>query len=430
VTSIASQTDTTAARLTPGELVAVTEAGRRLVACAEASVAICAETATANDQDGRFAFESIRALQESGFLAGPVPEAFGGGGVESVHDLMVAVSRLARGDASTAIAANMHLAGIAVIVVLLRRLRAEDDGSSIAVLEHLLEEVVAGRAVLCFPTSEPGTDLASPFTEAEPVDGGYLVSGHKIFGTISPIANLFFPTVRLPRPDGEGYLTATALITRDTPGLTIADDWDALGMRASGSNSIVMEDCFVPERHLFAVRDNYGRSGRWAPGALLANPPLAATYLGVAEVAHELAVESAGRRKGPHGKRMADRIPIQELVGTSEIDLAVCRAMVGRMGMLADDFMARHATSEPPQDEANALMKESQCMKYVVNHKAGEIVDRSMTICGGSAYMNTHPLTRLYRDVRAGPFMQPFSPYEAFEFIGKVALGLDPTIER
>jgi alkylation response protein AidB-like acyl-CoA dehydrogenase len=69
-------------------------------------------------------------------------------------------------------------------------------------------------------------------------------------------------------------------------------------------------------------------------------------------------------------------------------------------------------------------------MKYVVNRKAIDIVDKAMIVCGGAAYMSKHPLARLYRDVRAGPFMQPFSPYEAFEYIGKIALGLDPQIDR
>jgi alkylation response protein AidB-like acyl-CoA dehydrogenase len=67
-------------------------------------------------------------------------------------------------------------------------------------------------------------------------------------------------------------------------------------------------------------------------------------------------------------------------------------------------------------------MRDYQCAKWTVNQNAIEIVSRAMDVCGGGAYRSEHELSRLYRDVRAGPFMQPFSPTEAREYIGSVAL--------
>jgi len=71
-------------------------------------------------------------------------------------------------------------------------------------------------------------------------------------------------------------------------------------------------------------------------------------------------------------------------------------------------------------------MKDYQAAKWVVNRGAIDIVSRAMDLLGGAGYTNAHPLARMYRDVRAGPFMQPFAPTEAREYIGKVALGIWP----
>ena len=71
-------------------------------------------------------------------------------------------------------------------------------------------------------------------------------------------------------------------------------------------------------------------------------------------------------------------------------------------------------------------MRDYQCAKWTVNQNAIQIASRAMDVCGGSSFMSRHELSRLYRDVRAGPFMQPFSPTEAREYVGRIALGLYP----
>jgi alkylation response protein AidB-like acyl-CoA dehydrogenase len=74
-------------------------------------------------------------------------------------------------------------------------------------------------------------------------------------------------------------------------------------------------------------------------------------------------------------------------------------------------------------DDLQHVAKDFQCAKWFVTRKAIDIVDRALTASGGSGYLSRNPLSRLYRDVRAGPFMQPFSPNEAFDFIGGITLG-------
>ena len=109
-----------------------------------------------------------------------------------------------------------------------------------------------------------------------------------------------------------------------------------------------------------------------------------------------------------------------------EIGIASARSILDRLTTYADDYYRTNGPFEVDMADLHALMKEFQCAKWVVNRRAIEIVDQAMTLSGGAGYLAFSPLARLYRDVRAGPFMQPYSPNEAFEYIGKVALGIDP----
>ena len=211
--------------------------------------------------------------------------------------------------------------------------------------------------------------------------------------------------------------------------MDVKDNWNALGMRASGSHDIVFEDCFVPEA---ALRDA-GPWGEWTEpllsGQMAFNMGLVGAFLGIAEAARDLIVEAVStRRRGPSGRAQAERPSIQHLIAEIEIDLAAARAMLTRTATTADAFFNQYPAGKVPLGELHALMKDFQCTKWFVNHRAIAIVDRALTASGGAGYLNTNPLARLYRDVRAGPFMQLFSPNEAFEYIGRVTLGLDPRL--
>ncbi len=109
------------------------------------------------------------------------------------------------------------------------------------------------------------------------------------------------------------------------------------------------------------------------------------------------------------------------------IDMAAMRAVFGRAALLVDRYFAAHMAAIGPDEQVRAVFAETQSAKTFVHLAAIRIVDRALTMSGGAGYMTKHPLSRLYRDVRAGPFMHPLGINLAYEFNGQVALGLEPS---
>ena len=224
----------------PIELTAHTDTGARLVSIAEELSERLAARAAEHDRDRTYPFEAIDALKAAGYFAAPVPVELGGLGVSSAHDLVVASSRLARGDASVAIGVNMHLVAVQnmerrrqVAVAAGHERRARGFAAS-------LEQIAREGVVLAAAISETGQDLTRPGTVATRTDSGWRIDGRKIFCTMSPGATHLYVSVRYADDEGvERY--AYAMVPTDAPGVTVHDDWDALGMRASGSNSVSLE---------------------------------------------------------------------------------------------------------------------------------------------------------------------------------------------
>ncbi len=390
------------------QLQPVTEPGRRFVELVEKHAVDFAERADEYDRKGVFPLENIDDLKRSGAMAATVPVEYGGLGVESVHDLAVGINRLGRGDGSTAIGVTMHLFRPWRMT---RRLNAAREGGSTSrtgPLEDDLKLIGGGNKVIAALLSEADTDLASPLVEAKKTEGGWLINGAKIFGTMSEAADTFEITCRV-WDGGAGYKRAIASLPSDGPGIESKGDWDALGMRGSGSHTIVFSDCFVPDPALTVV----SAWGAWNEGILVStgviNLALMAVFLGIAESARDIAIETAKtRRKGPDEDPLSYIPPIRQSIAEIEIELAASRAVLARTATFADEFLGGHADGDIPLEELKDLAKDIQCSKWTITRKAIDIVDKAMTVSGGSGYLASSVLSRLYRDVRAGPFMQPF----------------------
>ena len=398
----------------PIELTAHTDTGARLVAIAEKLSRQLASRAGEHDRDGSYPFEAIDALKAAGYFAAPVPVELGGLGVSSAHDLVVASSRLARGDASVAIGVNMHL--VAVLNMERRRQVALAAGAErrARAFASSLEQIARDGVVLAAAGSERGQDLTRPATVATRTDSGWRIDGRKVFCTMSPAATDLYVAVTYADEDGiERY--AYAMVPTDTPGVVVHDDWDALGMRASGSNSITLEGVELPES---GVRGGFraGDPVSYMERNLVAGLFHAAASLGIAESADAIARHGvAGHING------AARPRIQ--VAENTIDLAASRAVISRAAALIDEHRAANPASEGTAEELGALFAEAQAAKAFVNDAAARVVDRALALSGGAGYLNGSPLARAYRDVKAGSFMHPLGANRAYDYLGRAALG-------
>jgi alkylation response protein AidB-like acyl-CoA dehydrogenase len=406
---------TTRARVTR-ELHARTMQGALAEALVDNLAPSLEERAAEGDATGAFPTDSVHALRDSGILAAPAPSDLGGLGVETLHDLVVLASRIARADASLGIGVNMHLVFLHNVALRRRQALAHGQERRASAFTALLETLVEQRAILAAAVSEPAQDVTRPSTRATRDGTGWRIDGRKIFCTMAPAATHLYTAVTFAGEDGidrYGY----ALVPANTPGVVVHDDWDALGMRASGSHSVGFDGAWVP---LSALPGGFhaGDAVAYMERNLAAGLFHAAASLGIAEAAQGRAVATLARRSGGDGR---ERL----LLAENEVDLAAARRLLGGAAALLDEH--EHVASGGAGDEIVALFAEAQAAKTFLNATAERVADRSLGIAGGAGYLTANPLSRLYRDARAGAFMHPLGANRAYELLAAVAL--DETVE-
>jgi alkylation response protein AidB-like acyl-CoA dehydrogenase len=399
------------------ELRAHTATGADLVALAERLAEDLGSRAAAHDRDGTYPHDSIRALRDAGYLVAPVPTHLGGLGVSSVHDLVVASGRLARGDASVAIGVNMHLIAVMALARRLSVALAAGKTRRAGAFAESLRTIVRERSVIAAAQSETSQDLTRPATRAERTTGGWRIDGHKVFCTMSPAATTLLTAVSFVDDAGvERY--GFVQVPADTPGVTVNGDWDALGMRASGSHSITLSGVELPAD---AVRGGFptGETVPYLDRNMTSGLFHASASLGIAEAAFARVALA---------ERVRDDARAQMLVAESAIDLAAARGILARAAALVDEHYAAHPADDGTDDEVVAVFSEGQAAKAFVVDAATRVVDRALALSGGAGYLNGSPLARAYRDVRAGAFMHPLGANRVYGFLARTALGLRPQL--
>jgi alkylation response protein AidB-like acyl-CoA dehydrogenase len=359
------------------------------------------------DQANAYFDDDLAELRSIGYLAAAVPTELGGWGLD-LAQLAASQRRLARYAPATALAMSMHSYWIGIATELERA----GDRS----LRWILEDAVAGE-VFAAGHAESGNDIPVLMStcQAERVDGGYLLNGRKQFGSNGPAWRWLGAHAIDPRSPA-GPQIVHAFVDRESEGVTVVETWNTLGMRPTQSHDTILDNVFVPD----------SRIGRVVPAGdgsdlfivAMAMWPLAligTVYLGIADRALELAVDSARRKQSVAIERRAYAYNpfVQHQIASMYLELDAASATIQRF---TDDWVAG-------ADHGDQWVAKVYAMKWRSVEAAKRVVDIALDVVGGAGMFVGNELERLYRDVRCGGF-HPGNDALTHEVVGKSLLGI------
>ena len=350
--------------------------------------------AVAHDADDSFVADTYRELKEYKLFSAGVPTELGGGGATH-RELCALLRELARQCGSTALALSMHTHLVATIVW------RYQQGQAVG---PLLQRICAEQLVL---VSSGASDWLDSTGTCQRVNLGYRVSGRKIFGSGSPAGDLLITSAPYDDPR-EGPTVLHFPVPMRAPGVVVLDNWRAMGMRASGSNDVLLQDVFVPEDAIVLRR----RKGQWhtsfAAVHIIAMPLVTSVYVGIAEAARDLAVQYVQRKR--HDPE------VWYLMGEFENAVATAQMAVQAMIDLCADL-----SFTPDAATANAIF----VRKTIAAQALIAAVNKALEVVGGGGLFRSVGLERLLRDIYGVQF-HPLQAKRQHRFTGRVALGLDP----
>lgn len=353
-----------------------------------------AEGTAERDADDVFVAANYDVLKEHKVLSALVPADLGGGGVR--HSAMCAfLRRLAHYCPSTALALSMHQHLVAAAVYNHRNGRPG---------KKLLERVAADETVLI---STGANDWMESNGAAERTDGGFRISAKKPFGSGSPKGDMLLTSA--PFNDlKEGWQVLHFAVPFAAQGVSLANDWRALGMRSTGSHTIILDNVFVPDDSVSLRRQRGQFHPAWNVILTVAMPLIMSVYTGVAEAAADIGQEHARKRQSDP--------TVPYLLGELTNELTMAQLAMDDMVRLANDLDFTMTL-----DVSNAIL----VRKTIVAEHALATVEKALEVAGGTGFYRKSELERLLRDAHGAQF-HPLSAKRQQRFTGRIALGLDP----
>jgi acyl-CoA dehydrogenase len=332
-----------------------------------------APTAIERDEQERFDRSIFGQMGELGLTGAPLPEAVGGGGFSYLGWALV-MEEIGAADMASAVTLSVHL---------LSQFPVLNFGSD-EQKERWLPAMVAGDALGAFCLTEPagGSDAAALRTRAEKVDGGYRLTGTKIWISNAPEAERYLVFATIDPALGSKGITAF-LVEKDTDGFRFGAHERKMGIRSCPAAELIFDGAFVPDTNLLGEA---GRGYRIALSSLAEGRiSIGAGCVGIARSALEQSAAYLQQRKA-FGAPLSELQGLRFVLAEMARDVAAARALVHEA--------ARAKDRGEPIGEASSLAK------WTASDTAMKVATDAVQLFGGSGYSRETGIERLMRDAK------------------------------
>ncbi|MGM0921133.1 MAG: acyl-CoA dehydrogenase family protein [Bacillota bacterium] len=326
------------------------------------------------DKTKQFPAEIFQQLGEMGMLGLPFSEEYGGSGADTISFAIV-TEELSKACGSTGITYSAHISlGGAPI----NMFGTEEQK------RKYLSKICSGESMGAFGLTEPnaGSDAGGTLTEAVEKDGQFTINGNKCYITNASYAKFLALTAITDRSEGKKEISAI-IVPTDAPGFKIIDNYEKMGLNASNTTELILEDVVVPAENLLGKKGNGFRQflmtldgGRIGIGAMA---------VGIAQAAFEKALAYSKERK-QFGKTLSEFQAIQFKLADMAMKIDLARTMVYKAAWL--------------KDQGKPYTKEASFCKLFASEMCTEVTNQAIQIHGGYGYMKEYHVERYLRDAK------------------------------
>ncbi len=356
-----------------------------------------------NDRNAHFDLELVAKMAEMGYLGAPVSEQYGGRGLDYLSYGLV-VEEIGRGCSSARTVVSVQTSLVAGSI---EQWGSEQQKTTV------LPKLCCGEWLGCFGLTEPGTgtDAASVGTRATRFDGGWKLSGSKMFislGNNAKIAMIFAQT----DPQLEHRGLACFLVPTDRPGFSAREIHGKLGLRASDTAELALDEVEVSDDEMMG---EIGDGFKIAMSALdRGRYSVAAGCVGIGQGCVNESVKYSKERE-QFKRPIASFQLVQEMIAEMVVDTDAARLLVWRAGLLKD------------QGKPSTL--ETSIAKYYATEAAVRSANAAIQVHGGYGYIDEYPVERYMRDARVTTLYEGTSQIQKL-IIGRYATGINAMIPQ